>query len=261
MTDLPEYDPRKDSFDSYNVAISAMRAKLLVERCPAAKRVVVIGDCELYLGDCLEILPALEKVDAVVTDPPYGIGRDGKPSSTSSHGGHKGYEFKGWDSAAPSAAVFNSIFSLSRFQIIWGANYFPKHLSPAMRWLFWDKGQRISQSDGELAYTNIPGALRVLALNRVALAGDGACHPTQKPVELMTWCLSHLPFAMGTILDPFMGSGTTGVACVKAGRRFVGIEIDPGYFDIACSRIRKAYQQPDMFVEPPQPKPVQEELL
>src|SRR5690606_6146739 len=108
-----------------------------------------------------------------------------------------------------------------------------------------------SYSDGELAWTNIKGSSvkkftqcsSGLAANR-----DGRVHPTQKPLNLMEWCLGFLPDAK-TILDPFMGSGTTGVACVKAGRSFIGIEIDEGYFEIACERIRKAYEQPDMFVE------------
>lgn len=255
-----EYNAKKDSFESYNVAIAANRAKLLLERCPAAKRVEVIGNCELYLGDCLDIMATLGKVDAVVTDPPYGIGRDGKPQSTSSHGGHKGYEFKGWDASAPKADVFDAIRLASEIQIIWGANYFPKSLEPSMGWLFWDKGQRIDQSDGELAYTNLPKALRVFTLNRAAIAKDGAVHPTQKPLELMKWCLGFIPNAK-TVLDPFMGSGTTGVACARMGRSFIGIEIDEGYFNIACDRIRKAYAQPDMFIEQPRPKPFQDVLI
>ncbi len=225
------------------------------------RKEVVIGDCRLLLGDCLEILPTLDKVDAVVTDPPYGMKRDGKPPSTSSHGGHKGYEFRGWDRQAPGGEAFDLIRAVSGDQIIWGANFFPQHLPPSMGWLFWDKGQRISQSDGELAYTSLPRALRVFTLNRVAIASDGAVHPTQKPVELMQWCLGFLPDAR-TILDPFMGSGTTGVACVKLGRSFIGIEIDEGYFDIACSRIEKAYAQPDFFVgDVKRETPVQEGLF
>ena len=103
-------------------------------------------------------------------------------------------------------------------------------------------------------------AVRLLNLHRGSMWRDGSQHPTQKPVALMQWCLGFLPDAT-TILDPFMGSGTTGVACVKLGRKFTGIELDPDYFDIACKRIEDAYRQPDMFVEPPAPKPVQEELL
>ena len=102
-------------------------------------------------------------------------------------------------------------------------------------------------SDGELAWTSRDKALREFTIcNKTA----GKEHPTQKPIELMEWCLSLLPDA-STILDPFMGSGTTGVACVKLGRRFIGIEIEPRYFDIACRRIEEATKQPDLFIEPP----------
>ena len=88
----------------------------------------------------------------------------------------------------------------------------------------------------------------------------GKQHPTQKPVALMQWCLGFLPDAK-TILDPFMGSGTTGVACVKLGRKFTGIELDSDYFDIACKRIEEAYRQPDMFIAPPEPNPEQMDML
>ena len=254
---MTEYDAEANAKGCYADAIAAKRAELLHSRCPAAKRVVVIGNCELYEGDCLEVMKALDPVDAVVTDPPYGIGRDGKPPSTSSHGGHKGYKFKGWDKKPPSVSFLASLVSAPGGSIIWGANYFPAALQPSSRWLFWDKGQRIDQADGELAYCSTGGALRVFTLNRNALALDGAVHPTQKPVALMKWCLGFLPSAH-TILDPFMGSGTTGVACVKLGKRFIGIELDPDYFDIACERIRKAYDQPDLFVQEPEPQPTQE---
>ncbi len=99
-----------------------------------------------------------------------------------------------------------------------------------------------------------------MSLNRVALLTDGALHPTQKPVELMQWCLNFLK-GCHTVIDPFMGSGTTGVACIKRGHAFVGIEADEDYFDIACERIRKAYAQPDLFIEPRAPEPKQEALL
>ena len=211
------------------------------------KRKEQIRDCALYLGDCLEVLPTLGKVDAVVTDPPYGIARDGKPQSSSRHGGHKGYEFKGWDSSRPVDAL-KLIAAMDCRKIIWGGNYFADLLPCGEKWLSWDKGQRISQSDCELAYTNLAGALRVFTLNRLALMMDGAQHPTQKPIALMQWCLGLLPNAE-TILDPFMGSGTAGIACVQLGRKFIGIEIDEGYFDIACERISRAEAQPDMFVQ------------
>ena len=222
-------------------------------------RVERIGDCELWLGDCREILPTLGRVDAVVCDPPYGIGIDGQVRRIrGKKSDRKGYEFKGWDSARPVEAL-KLISSMNCDKIIWGGNYFADLLPMGGRWLSWDKGQRLSQSDCELAYTNMPGALRIFTLNRVALLQDGAQHPTQKPVKLMQWCLGFLPNAE-TILDPFMGVASTGVACANLGRKFIGIEIDEGYFDIACRRIEAAYAQPRLFDEPA-PKAVQEVML
>ena len=221
------------------------------------KRKEVIGGCTLYLGDCLEVMPALGKVDAVVTDPPFGIGRDGQKKTTGGNGGRKAYDFKGWDACRPPAIAFSLMLSKSDDQIIWGGNYFADLLPPAGKWLVWDKGQRINQSDGELAYTSRQGALRIFEMNRVALLTDGAMHPTQKPVALMQWCLGFLPDAK-TILDPFMGSGTTLVACAKLGRKGIGIELDPDYFEIACRRVEEAYRQPDLLIHyaPKQPKQV-----
>jgi DNA modification methylase len=207
---------------------------------------VVIGNATLYLGDCREVLPGLPSVDLILTDPPYGICRDGKPPSTSGHGGHKGYEFMGWDADAPPAWLFGLMHEKAAHLIIWGANYYPQHLRPSMGWLVWDKGQRISQSDCELAYSTMDKALRSMTLNRVAIAQDGAVHPTQKPVQVMAWCLDFAPDAR-TVCDPFMGSGTTGVACAQLGRKFTGIEREPKYFDIACRRIEDAQRQTAMF--------------
>ena len=218
-----------------------------------------IGPHRLILGDCREVMPGLGRVDAVVTDPPYGIGRDGQIKTTGGNGGRKAYDFKGWDGDRPPPEVFKHILNFSADQIIWGGNYFADLLPPSMRWLVWDKGQRINQSDGELAWTSQQKALRITERNRVALMTDGAVHPTQKPVALMEWCLGFLPDAK-TILDPFMGSGTTLVACQRLGRAGIGIELDPGYFDIACRRVEEAMRQPDLFI-PPAPAPVQEPLL
>jgi len=210
----------------------------------------IIGNCVLYQADCMDILPHLEKVDACLTDPPYGIGIDGQAQRIKGKkSDRKGYEFRGWDSERPVEAI-KFLASLNCPKIVWGGNYFADLLPSGDKWLVWDKGQRINQSDCELAYTNMNGALRVFTLNRMALQQDGAQHPTQKPLALMRWCLGFLDDSLA-ILDPFMGSGTTGVACVKMGRKFIGIEREPEYFEIACKRIREAYAQPDMFLEPP----------
>ena len=210
---------------------------------------VEIGRARLALGDCRDVLPTLGKVDAVVTDPPYGIGKDGQVRTTGGNGGRKAYDFLGWDAERPAREVFDLITSLSNDIIIWGGNYFADILPPTGKWLVWDKGQRINQSDGELAWTSYSGALRIKVMNRVELLADGTEHPTQKPLRLMKWCIGILRNEPKTILDPFMGSGTTGVAAVQMGRDFIGIEKEPKYFDIACRRIEQAQRQGDLFVE------------
>lgn len=193
----------------------------------------------IYHGKCEEILPTLPVADLVLTDPPYGIGRDGKPTSTSSHGGHKGYEFLGWDTEPPSMATLRLVLGAGRDSIVWGANYFPGVFSPSPGWLLWDKGQRIDQADGELAFSSRKGPLRVFTLNRVALMQDGAVHPTQKPLALMRWCLSFFPDAR-SVVDPFLGSGTTLRAAKDQGMKATGIEIEERYCEIAARRMAQS---------------------
>jgi len=190
----------------------------------------------LYHGDCREIVPALGRFDLLLTDPPYGINRAGMRGSTSKHGGRKAYEDLKWDNGTPDPSIFASLISASDNQVIWGANYFPAVLPPSMGWFVWDKGQDIRSSDCELAYTSRRAALRRKVLNRFALMQDGPEHPTQKPVELISWCLSFFPDAH-TVLDPFAGSGTTGRACKDIGRKCVMIEREEKYCEIAARRM------------------------
>ena len=192
----------------------------------------------IYHGDCREVLPTLPVMDLVLTDPPYGIGRDGKPPSTSKHGGHKGYEFLGWDAEPPTTETLRLVLGAARDAIIWGANYYPQVFSKSPGWLMWDKGQRIDQADGELAFSTRRGPLRIFTLNRVALQTDGAVHPTQKPEALMQWCLGFFPSSR-TILDPFMGSGTTLVAAKRLGKSAIGIDIQEKYCEMAARRLRQ----------------------
>lgn len=229
----------------------------------------VIGDCTLYRADCREVLPTLGKVDAVVTDPPYGIGEAagknksrGKPVGLS-HSRSRAlcsatdYGKADWDDKTQDEAIAAAV-NTARWSIVFGGNYYD--LPPTSCWLIWDKLNGDSDfADCEMAWTNLPKAVR-----RIRFLWNGCMrrerdiqrqHPTQKPVDVMKWCIEHLPDPHNkTILDPFMGSGTTGVACVKLGRKFIGIEIDETYFDIACKRIRDAYAQPDLFVEAEKPK-------
>jgi DNA modification methylase len=203
----------------------------------------------LICGDCREILPTLGKVDAVVTDPPYGIGT-GK-TAVGSGGKHWGEQ--SWDLKTVEG-LENVILALSVPAIVWGGNYY--NFPPARCFLSWDKCQPAewySTAHFELAWTNLDrNAQRFFMSQVVAHSGMDKKHPSQKPVALMAWCLGFLPKAM-TILDPFMGSGTTGVAAVQMGKHFIGIEREPKYFDIACRRIQAALDAPDMFVEPPKP--------
>jgi DNA modification methylase len=220
------------------------------------KRKEQIGDCTLYLGDCLSIMPVLGKVDAVVTDPPYGIGEDGGRFRDRKGGGHRVLAKKGWDKSRPSDEIFKMILDTSEAQIIWGGNYFADLFPPSKGWLYWDKLMGGDFADGELAWTSLDRALRKFTLcNKMG----GKQHPTQKPVSLMLWCLGFVKEAE-TILDPFMGSGTTLVACAKLGRAGIGIELDPDYFDIACKRVEEAYRQPDMFVQMDKTEPTQEDF-
>lgn len=225
----------------------------------------VIGNQTLILGDCLEVMPLLGHFDAVVTDPPYGIGRDkgmGKGGKRLA-GDARRYEGGAWDAERPSPELMQLSFDAASDHIVWGGNYLSDLLPVSGKWLFWDKCQTMpSFSDGELAWTTLPGdAVKQFTYNGSGMQAreKGRVHPTQKPVALMEWCLGFLPNAR-TILDPFMGSGTTLVACQKLGRSGTGVEIDPDYFDIACRRVEEATRQPDLFVAPPE-NPTQETLL
>lgn len=224
-------------------------------------RVETIGGATLILGDCREVLPGLSGVDAVVTDPPYGIGMDRGTRGCGYDGFGQGkkraprqYE-GGWDASRPDQDVFNLILSSAPRHIIWGGNYFADMLPVSQKWLWWNKLQTMpTYSDGELAWTSLPGT----STKKFVYNGSGLMarekereHPTQKPVELLKWCLTLLPNA-DSILDPFVGSGTTGVACARLGRRFVGVEIHEPYFDIACRRIEAAQRQADLFIPRPE---------
>jgi site-specific DNA-methyltransferase (adenine-specific)/modification methylase len=226
----------------------------------------VIGDATLYMGDCLEILPTLPKVDAVITDPPYGMNLDTDYSGFKGWSG-KGHEYKPvegdqqrfnpspWLSAAPIC-------------IFWGAQYFAHSLPETGGWLVFNKRgdgkpSEICFGDCELAWANVKQSVRMYSqvwhgVSRWST--EGRHHPTQKSIGLMAWCIEQAGNPK-RIIDPYMGSGTTGVACVQMGREFIGIEIDKSYFDIACRRIEQAYKQRPLFEAEPMRKPEQLEIM
>jgi len=194
---------------------------------------VTIGNATLYCGDCLEILPALS-ADALVTDPPYGLG---KKLQGGTWGKKYNGEYQDWDAQAADGNLF------TRFTraIVWGGNYMT--LPPSRCWLVWYKRDAVrTMADCELAWTNFDANARVFDWTIAATNAERVGHPTQKPVALMKWCINMVAESI-TVLDPFMGSGTTGVAAVDMQKQFIGIEIDRRYFDIACKRIEQAQQQ------------------
>lgn len=207
---------------------------------------VQIGDATLWLGDCREILPTLPKVDAVVTDPPYGI-------AYKSPGGRGQYDRGDYPVIAGDEQPFDPSPWLGFDDVIlFGANHFADRLPPSPAWLVWDKRDGFTSnnnSDCELAWHNRGGSARLIRHLWNGMLKDSErdqrrVHPTQKPIAVMEWCLG---FTSGLVLDPFMGSGTTGVACARLGRPFIGIEINREFFDIACERIYQELNQLRLF--------------
>ena len=196
----------------------------------------VIGNATLYLGDCLTVLPTLVPADAVITDPPYGIGIAANPV-------RQKHDVQAWDDAPASQEIIRAILAAAPVQIIWGGNYFG--LPASQGFLVWDKVQPedFSLSMCEYAWTNLQQPAKMF---RRHVASYQKWHPTQKPVELMRWCVERAGMP-GLIIDPMMGAGTTGVAAVELGKRFVGIEIHEPYFQTACERIENAQRQERLF--------------
>lgn len=216
---------------------------------------VIIGNATMYLGDCLEILPTLPKVDAVITDPPYGI--DYVPQY-----GKRKMPDGSWRGPETQMRVIGDKLPFEPAPwlgfpqvMLFGANHFFSHLPDVGRLLVWDKRCGViperTQSDCEFIWHNQKGAARIFrhmwdGMLRDSESDVSRVHPTQKPVELIKWLIAQAKDPE-SVLDPFMGSGTTGVACMNLGRKFIGIEIEPKYFDIACERIENAQRQVRMF--------------
>jgi site-specific DNA-methyltransferase (adenine-specific) len=188
----------------------------------------------------MEILPLLPDVDAVITDPPYGIGFAAQPTKWQRQ---KGKAAEDWDDRA--VAGLEHLLSRGRVQIVWGGNYY--ELAPTRGWLCWFKPDAPpSMGHFELAWTNQDKNARLISQSISATNRERMGHPTQKPLRVMQWTLEQAGDVQ-TVLDPFMGSGTTGVACAGMGKTFVGVEINPTYFDMACERISAAYAQGRLF--------------
>lgn len=184
----------------------------------------------IYHGDCREIIPTLPKVDLVLTDPPYGIGFAAQPTDYQRLNGMKKSD---WDNSRFDSIPI--ILSASPKQIIWGGNYYPLPVSRA--WLCWIKPDAPpSMGRFELAWTNLDQNTEVIVCSIASTNPERVGHPTQKPLKVIQWCLWFAPHAQ-TILDPFMGSGTTLRAAKDLGRRAIGIEIEERYCEIAARRM------------------------
>lgn len=291
---MSEYDAQKDGFESYNAAIGALRAKHLQEHCPSAQRVVVIGQCELYLGNCLEIMPSIGAVNHVISDPPYEdelhaafgkkIDRNDGDHLPRSANMLKPLEFSGINgirSEVARLAVSVSSGWVILFTLAEGVRAWRDDIQAAgAKWdttCFWIKPDSSPRFNGQGPARGAEcfvtawcapgyrswnaGGKRGIYTHLTNHRDRDGRHPTEKPIPLMKEIVCDFTKPEQTILDPFMGSGTTGVACAQMGRRFIGIEMDPSHFEVACERIRKAYLQPDMFVSQPASKQAKQEAF
>lgn len=214
---------------------------------------VTIGNATLYNADCLDVMRGMGEgsVDAVITDPPYGIGAD---KGTDGFGVSSGRRYsQTWDNEPPRKEYFDLIINYKRV-FIFGGNYFTDKLPMSSHWLVWDKVGEIKFNNPfshcELIWTNCDK--RTVKKYTVIQQGfiseeKDRYHPTQKPIKLVKNIIEDYIGQGDTILDPFMGSGTTGVACLQTDRKFIGVELDPDYFEIACKRIRDAAAQPTLW--------------
>lgn len=221
---------------------------------------IQIKDCTLYHADCWDVFDEIGKVDVVVTDPPYGIGanRKGIESRITKTGLSKKFPGSHFDGIEFDKKIdkkyIDAILSISKNQIIFGGNYYANLLLPSSCWIVWDKDNGLCDfADCELIYTSFKTAVRKIKYKWNGFFQEDMknkekrYHPTQKPQYVMRWILDKYTKETDLILDPFMGSGSTGVACAIGSKKFIGIEKEKQYFDIACKRIRWACKQQALF--------------
>jgi DNA modification methylase len=200
--------------------------------------------CTIYNADCREILPELPKVDLVLTDPPYGIGESmGKNKNRGLLASAKDYGYSEWDKKVIDWDLIEMIIQNAKNSIIFGGNYYP--VPPSSKWLIWDKDNGDNDfADCEMAWTNLKGSVRLFKYTWNGMLQENMKnkeirqHPTQKPAPLMKWCIEQAGEPK-TILDPFMGSGTTLRAAKDLNRKSIGIELEEKYCEIAAERLRQ----------------------
>ena len=250
-----------------------------------------IGGQRLILGDCLEVMPGLGRFDAVVTDPPYSVSVAGSSYTQNRRKGRRNLDFfKGDDdwqmmTETVGRAIAAAAERDPKAIVAWcGHRQIGRIVSQLekmgfkSRLLFWRKscpapaptGAGFTSAVEQAVYAYRPGRAwngtqythNIFDADSYRFGQPGkVAHPTQKPLALIEWNVRLLTYDASTILDPFMGSGTTLVACQRIGRLGTGIEIDPDYFEIACRRVEAAAAQPDLFIAPPEAAPEQSALL
>lgn len=224
---------------------------------------VEIGNATLYLGDCMDILPTLDKVDAVITDPPFGVGNFVQTTGAIRGRGAEKGKLVEWNESAPPPEFFELLKTMSTHRIIWGANFFNCFEDNGGA-IIWDKAQpmpNFSKADiASCTHFQKTEIVRIPWTNFTVARMAKTDHPCERPVELYEWCIEYLPRKINTVLDPFLGSGSCGVAALQLGRKFIGIEKEPRYFEIACKRIEQAAAQGQLF-EPEPMKQTQEAMF
>jgi site-specific DNA-methyltransferase (adenine-specific)/modification methylase len=214
-------------------------------------QIETIGKATLYLCDCSEILAQI-KADAVISDPPYGIAYSPGGGGRGAFGDSAHKKFTGKDVVKGDDRPFDPapLLSLAPAVILWGANHYADKLPPSPRWLVWDKHLQetgLTFAEAEMAWSNCKGTVRVFrhmwnGVAKQSECGESREHPTQKPIALMKWCIRQAG-TPAIIFDPYMGSGTTGVAAVDLGLEFIGCEIEQRHFDTSCRRIEQIQRQ------------------
>jgi site-specific DNA-methyltransferase (adenine-specific)/modification methylase len=201
------------------------------------------GHCEIYHGDCLEIMPTLGKFELVLTDPPFGVGNFVQTTGRiNGRGKNRGVAVE-WNDSAPSSLVFDEIRRVSLHRIIWGANFF-NCFEPTCGAIVWIKNQKMpnfSKADiASCTHYKKTETITIPWTNFTVAHKAETDHPCERPVDLYRWCLNYLPPArLGRVLDPFMGSGTTLLAAKLEGRKAVGIELEEKYCEVAAERLRQ----------------------
>lgn len=231
----------------------AINGQVTTEGGAAPRRREVLADgVECWLGDCRTLLHLVPMVDACVTDPPYGIGFAAQPTKWQRRAGKVA---ESWDDLAFES--LSEVIACGEKQVVWGGNYY--ELPPSRGWLSWFKPDAPpSMASVEFAWTNLNQNARQITCSIGATNAERVGHPTQKPLAVMLFTLEQIGEAR-QVCDPFMGSGTTGVAAVRLGKKFIGIEREEKYFNMAVKRIADELSRPSMFIE--RPKPAKQEVM